>query len=243
MAFPSRSTLKVAGLGLDAAHIGLIADAVGLPIAGADPASDSLALIFDHARHSLADALANPPVACIEWANQDVAAVGHALAMLSPDHPTRAMLLSVTTLTAARHAVARVFTEALVRVAPPEIMTAGLAEFCITELVTNAIIHGNLAIGQRRYSDVAGLDDFAADVETRLADPTFAAKRLLVHAQWPDGRLEVAVADQGNGFELPEEMPEVAPDLSTGRGLSLIRSLGVSLRSENGGRRICLTFA
>jgi anti-sigma regulatory factor (Ser/Thr protein kinase) len=242
MSGPASPGLALSGLGLPAGHLAKISQTLGLPISRDDDAGTGLILLADLAKHSLREALGRRPVICVEWNSTGIDALAKLISLVPPSKPAEALALSVTTATAARHAVARLFKDALARALPPSIPAEDVAEFCITELVTNAIIHGNLAIGNGGYADAQGLGDFAAEVDARLENAAFAARRLTICATWDSGRLCVAVTDEGDGFELPDHPQEMSSDQGTGRGLGLIRSLGVTLRSEDKGRRICLIF-
>ena len=113
---------------------------------------------------------------------------------------------------------------ALVANAAPE---PGRVVLGLSELMLNAIEHGNLAIGydeKSRLIDEARLFDFIAE---RLKTPDFAKKRAVLEIQRDQTRLTYRICDEGNGFDWQnylEMSPERAFD-THGRGIAMSKMI------------------
>lgn len=111
------------------------------------------------------------------------------------------------------------------------------------EALTNAVVHGNLAVPSALKQ--RGDDAFTAAVAARCADPRHAERVVDIRATYDGFTLRWVVTDQGDGFDvatvlgrLDAEGPD--PTLPSGRGLMLIRAFTDSMRFEEGGRRLVL---
>lgn len=157
------------------------------------------------------------------------------------DHLSRGGVgLGLRTATAYDLELARVLVSALAgrlavqgRAALPDL------EFVIHELLTNALIHGNLAIADSLCGDVAAMARFGVAVERGLDDPVRAARMVWVSAAPAWGTVEIAIEDEGDGFDLAH----VRVDTSRPHGLELVRAAVLRLRQERGGRRTVVTVA
>lgn len=111
--------------------------------------------------------------------------------------------------------------------------------FIVQEMVTNALLHGNLQVGGIDSPDGGGLDGYGERLDAALADPERAGRRVQLSASLAGDRLEIAVEDDGPGFD-PSE-----PHAASARphGLSLLESMVAELRIEEGGRRAVSVLA
>jgi len=71
----------------------------------------------------------------------------------------------------------------------------------VTELLVNAVEHGNLGITYDEKSRLKTMADWAAEVRRRLALPENNAKRAEVAFERLDGRIEIRIRDEGAGFD------------------------------------------
>jgi anti-sigma regulatory factor (Ser/Thr protein kinase) len=71
----------------------------------------------------------------------------------------------------------------------------------VTELLVNAVEHGNLGITYDEKSRLKTMADWAAEVRRRLALPENNAKRAEVAFERLDGRIEIRIRDEGGGFD------------------------------------------
>ncbi|TAK91771.1 MAG: response regulator [Burkholderiaceae bacterium] len=114
----------------------------------------------------------------------------------------------------------------------PEKAVIGLAE-----LLINAVEHGNLAITYEEKSRLHANLDWEAEVERRLQDPRYAARRALVEYRRTPAGLIFTIRDEGAGF-VPDKYLEMCPRRafdSHGRGIAMARALSFS-RLEYRGR-------
>jgi len=114
-------------------------------------------------------------------------------------------------------------------------------ELSVHETISNAVVHGNLALASNMKGDVQHFSEFAQALQNRMTAPE-AKKRVDITAQWDHEFLDITVADQGKGYDeskLPANLDPFAP---AGRGLSIIRSLTLSMNVTHGGRMTTLRF-
>lgn len=112
-------------------------------------------------------------------------------------------------------------------------------ELALHEAVSNAVVHGNLQVASMQDVSMASLERFSADMAQRMADPSFANRRIEV-AAWAEATgVTIEVADEGEGFVPPDRRD----DGPSGRGLSLIESIAESCELLDNGRRIRMRFA
>lgn len=115
----------------------------------------------------------------------------------------------------------------LARLTPrPEQVVMGLSE-----LMINAVEHGNLGITYREKSALNEKGMWRDEVERRLAAPEYAARHAQVRMRrQDDGSIEFTIVDEGKGFDWQgflEISPERAFD-SHGRGIAMSRMLSFS---------------
>lgn len=73
--------------------------------------------------------------------------------------------------------------------------------FGLSELMTNAVEHGNLGISYREKTLLLMENDWKAEVDRRLALPQFKDNVAAVRFSRSDDGLRFTIADQGKGFE------------------------------------------
>ena len=97
----------------------------------------------------------------------------------------------------------------------------------LTELLMNAIEHGNLGItGKQKAAALSAPDGLAELTRRRLAQPDLAARRVTVHFRMDARAFEWVIADEGAGFDwrAVSDAPEgEALYASHGRGIMLSR--------------------
>lgn len=102
----------------------------------------------------------------------------------------------------------------------------GRAVLGLQELLFNAVEHGNLAIGTERKAALLRAGTFEAEIEARLADPSYRDRQVSVELDVRGGEVQVTISDEGCGFDstaaLARELEaSAAPN---GRGISLTRA-------------------
>ena len=116
----------------------------------------------------------------------------------------------------------------------------------LREILTNAIVHGNLEIESSLREGSDGLRLYLNQIETRVACSPFRERRAYLYIERDDRKIQVTVTDQGSGFDLAEvEAAQQAAGAlrQHGRGLQLTRyafdEFDVSFPPE-GGTRVVL---
>jgi CheY-like chemotaxis protein len=97
----------------------------------------------------------------------------------------------------------------------------------LVELLVNAIEHGNLGITFEEKAALVASGRWDDEVRARLARPENAGKSVQVSCRRNDGRLEIVIRDQGEGFDWQRflTMDEARAFRPNGRGISLARQV------------------
>jgi len=97
----------------------------------------------------------------------------------------------------------------------------------ITELIVNAIEHGNLGITYEEKSELHAASRWEEELERRLACPEHASKSVDVTFERDDGEIRITIRDEGAGFDWRcylEPDPKRVFD-THGRGIVIARRL------------------
>ena len=100
----------------------------------------------------------------------------------------------------------------------------------LTELMVNAIEHGNLGISYLEKATLKRNDAWEAEVARRLALPENSAKRARVSVRRTADEIEFVIGDEGCGFDWSRYLdfdPERAFD-PNGRGIAMARAMSFS---------------
>jgi len=123
----------------------------------------------------------------------------------------------------------------------PDVAAGGL-----TELLVNAVEHGNLGISYEEKRRLRLADGWEAEVARRLADADNAARQVCVSVRRHADRLEFSVQDEGAGFDWQHYLdfdPERAAD-PNGRGIAMARMMSFSsLEYQGNGNTVIATIA
>lgn len=95
----------------------------------------------------------------------------------------------------------------------------------LSELLINAVEHGNLGISYEEKTRLREENRWEEAVEARLRDPVLGAREVEVHFQRRDGHIEMAIIDQGEGFDWRDylEMDPARAFDTHGRGIAMSR--------------------
>ncbi|MFO0520424.1 MAG: response regulator [bacterium] len=112
----------------------------------------------------------------------------------------------------------------LVAIAAPEPDQAVLG---LSELLLNAIEHGNLALTYADKSRLRESGNWESEVARRLSLPEYAQRTVSLEFRRDGGAVEVLITDQGNGFDWRPylELDASRAFHSHGRGIALARKL------------------
>ena len=97
----------------------------------------------------------------------------------------------------------------------------------ITELILNAVEHGNLEIGYDKKTELLEKDEWQKEVNLRKSLPLYASKKVTVAFAKEGNDFILKVTDEGEGFDWKKYLdidPSRALD-SHGRGIVLAKSL------------------
>ncbi len=113
----------------------------------------------------------------------------------------------------------------------------------ISELLTNAVEHGNLGIGYDEKTNLNKAGKWQAEIERRLALPENASKFVTITYRFEARHITLCIKDQGHGFnwnDYLEISPERAMD-NHGRGIALSRMMSFDHMEYvgNGNQVIC----
>ncbi|MCB5195605.1 ATP-binding response regulator [Deefgea salmonis] len=132
---------------------------------------------------------------------------------------------------------ARQLTLMLSRACPePQRVAMGLSE-----LLVNAIEHGNLGISYADKSRLLQAGCWQDEVESRLASSEYAARKVAVKYSMNEDEIQIYITDEGQGFDWQpflEFSPERAFD-PHGRGISMARMMSFdSLEYQGKGNEV-----
>lgn len=151
------------------------------------------------------------------------------------------LCFSLATSTAFSHDSAALFCEALVARGILTPMRRSDVELSLHETISNAVVHGNLAIESNTKGDVANFTKFAQALQESMKAPE-ARLRVDIAATWDHEFLDITVIDKGKGYDASKLPKDVDPFAPAGRGLAIIRSLALSMNVTHGGRITTLRF-
>ena len=116
-----------------------------------------------------------------------------------------------------------------------EYLALGIANVCaapeevvaISELINNAVEHGNLGITYDAKTKYIEEDTFYAEIERRLALPQYARKYVEVRVKKSKDEMTVLITDQGPGFDFKKYLvlDESRVFDTHGRGIALANGL------------------
>jgi len=115
----------------------------------------------------------------------------------------------------------------------------------LTELLINAIEHGNLAISYDQKSDLILQGTWQTEVDRRSQLPEYKDKKAILEIDATDKIIIITISDQGNGFDWQSYLhfdPERVMD-NHGRGIAMANILSFSnLEYKGKGNIVCAKF-
>jgi len=113
----------------------------------------------------------------------------------------------------------------------------------ISEILTNAVEHGNLGISYEEKTSLVENNTFRQEIDRRLAMPEFVRKYVDLRITRNEQGITVSVEDQGNGFEFQKylQMDESRVFDNHGRGIALTREY-LKLRYIGNGNKVIVTI-
>lgn len=100
----------------------------------------------------------------------------------------------------------------------------------LTELMINAVEHGNLAITYNEKSALTKQGELSKEIQRRLELPEYKDRYVVVSFQLSDAMIEITIEDQGNGFDWEKYMEFDTDRLLDphGRGIAIANKLSFS---------------
>jgi hypothetical protein len=159
--------------------------------------------------------------------------------LLGKDASRVSMAVSLSTTTALRWQLGASLID---RIAADGCAVGPLAGLALHEVLLNAAIHGNLAVGSGPSSAWSDLADRAAMIAVALDDPRLAARIVTVAVAWGQDGAVAVVADEGDCPWTPSTADAGAEGRrGAGRGLMIARAAArVEILCD--GRRTRLAF-
>jgi len=121
----------------------------------------------------------------------------------------------------------------------------GKAATGLTELLVNAIEHGNLGISYAEKKMLRMENRWENEINRRIRLPEYAKRSVQVHVVRQPELLTITISDEGNGFEWQRYLdfdPERAAD-PNGRGIAMARLLSFSsLEYRGNGNTVVVTL-
>ncbi len=105
----------------------------------------------------------------------------------------------------------------------------------LTELMFNAVEHGNLGIGYEMKAQLSKQNMLAIEVEQRLQSPVLGERVAEVVVTRKDGGIYVVITDQGDGFDWKDHL-KINPSRAgktSGRGIAMANSISFDKLTYN----------
>ena len=112
----------------------------------------------------------------------------------------------------------------------------------LSELITNAVEHGNLGITYEEKTDFVSNGTWSAEIDRRLGLPEHAGKNVVVHLRKYQEKLTVLIEDQGAGFDYKKylDFDESRVFQNHGRGIAMAGS-SLGLHYLGNGNKVLVT--
>ncbi len=114
----------------------------------------------------------------------------------------------------------------------------------LTELITNAVEHGNLGITYEEKSKLNAEGRWENEILDRLSSPTYKDKIATVEFERNSSEITFTITDQGKGFDWHQYM-EISPERafdSHGRGIAMAKSISFDqIKYHDDGKKVCVT--
>lgn len=186
-------------------------------------------------------ALRSPGMGAIEWTAQLPAQSVGALLERAAHY---LLYINISTSAAARLDLARPIADALAarNLLSPEAYAD--TELALHEAISNAVMHGNLAVDSLGALSLAELSRFSSQMNRRLADPRHGERPLEIAITRKQGHTFVEIRDDGAGYDTDAHAARNAAAAGgsppSGRGMALIGDLTAGYELFDGGRGIRL---
>ena len=120
----------------------------------------------------------------------------------------------------------------------------GEISIALSEIMINAVEHGNLGIGYEEKNVLMAENRLEAEINRRMTLPEYINKVVCVRFQREAGKSTITINDEGNGFEWRDFLqfdPMRLTDLN-GRGIATASLMGLALEYRDNGSTVCCTY-
>lgn len=237
-------TPRIAGDGIAPDRIGALADRNGFAVAEPGDLSATVLVMDGMTTQRLEEVVGVPYGAFVEFREEEEALVRHiAAAAPTADDGGSRIYLALTTPTAFSQVdSAKIVCDVLVaRGALPLPMRASV-EMALHETIANGLLHGNLQTNIGLKDETEFYAAFCDHLKQLLENPDAHRRWIEVCASWdPDG-IDLAVEDEGEGYDIENDPAEAQKAATHGRGLAIVHALATRVSVSRGGRRTSLRF-
>jgi len=159
-----------------------------------------------------------------------------------PSHCTdKSLCLSLFATTCYYGAVAQNLTQALGIYFGLTNTIAENVHIALHEAISNAVIHGNLAVSGIVLNH-ANFSDYYRWIESKLEVPAFAFSRVYIGCEVADNTLTLAVIDEGEGYSYADYLA-TRGNHAAHKGIQLIQASCQAVDVMGSGNRIQMQFA
>lgn len=111
----------------------------------------------------------------------------------------------------------------------------------LSELMINAVEHGNLGISYEEKSRLVEIDDWTTEVKRRLALPEYKDKKVTLMFERQNSEIRFTIQDEGVGFAW-EKFMEISPERAFdthGRGIAIANTISFTrLEYQGNGNQV-----
>jgi hypothetical protein len=212
-----------------------------VPAAAGAAARRELTLFRGIDGFDIAGALKAPGMGAIEWREERSPEQAKALLQRAADH---LLYINVSTNAAAKLDLAQPVAAELEARGLISHAARADTELALHEAISNALMHGNLAVDSLDALSLAELSRFSSELNNRLADPLLAGRPLEIAASQTEGNTCIEIHDDGAGYDAASHASRQAGRKGnsppSGRGIALIADLTSGYELFDGGRGIRL---
>jgi PAS domain S-box-containing protein len=123
--------------------------------------------------------------------------------------------------------------------------TAVSIRICVSEMIINAIEHGNLAITYDEKTKATDAGQYLEFLRARQADPAYASRRVTIYYSLNPKKAAFLIVDEGEGFDSRKVLEDNAREANRqfhlhGRGITMAKHAFDILRYNARGNRVLM---
>lgn len=123
--------------------------------------------------------------------------------------------------------------------------TAVSIRICVSEMIINAIEHGNLAISYDEKTKATDAGQYLEFLRSRQADPRYSSRRVTIYYSLNPRKAAFLIVDEGQGFDHKKVLEDNAREANRqfhlhGRGITMAKHAFDILRYNDRGNRVLM---